>query len=112
MDMTLMTKLIAAGLGIGAITAAAAPAQAQTRVAVGYSDGSYAPVQYYRDGHRYDRRGYDRRYDRHDRWDNRRGYYGWNGRNSWNNDRRYRQRCWTEWRRDGWRGRHKVRICR
>lgn len=122
--MNLIAKFIATGFSVAALAAIAAPAQAQpyapAHVAVGSSNANYAPVQYYRDGYRNDRRGYDRRYDRrgherrgYDRWDNRRGHNGWNGSNGWNNDRRYRQRCWTEWRHDRWRGgRYKVRICR
>lgn len=100
--MFLKTMLFAAGLGTAALIGSAAPAQART-LAVSYNDGYYQPVNDYRERNWRDRG----RYDRYDRRDDRRDRY------SWNNDRRYRQHCWKEWRYDRWRHkRYRVKICR
>lgn len=70
---------------------AATPALAHPDSYIGYHDRDYRRDRDWRRHDRYDR--YDRRWDR-------RSAYG------------YRQRCWTDWRYDRWRGRYAVRVCR
>lgn len=97
--MTLTTRIATAALaGVVTLTGlAAAPAAARTTLEIQYRD-----------------RDYDR--DRHDYRDYRRDDRRWNDRRDWrDNDRRYysRQRCWTEYRWDGYRHqRYAVRYCR
>jgi hypothetical protein len=101
--MTLTNRIATAALaGVVTLTGlAAAPAAARTSVSIEYRDRDYRD---YRDYRRDDRR--DWRDDRRS-WNDRRGWRGY--------DNRYydRQRCWTEYRWDGYRHeRVAVRYCR
>jgi hypothetical protein len=105
--MKSLSKLFAIGLALATAAGAgiaAVPAQAQ---------GDYRLAAYH-DGR--DDRGWDRRDREYRGWDRRheRRHDGWNDRRGWRGDGRWRgrDRCWTDWRRNGYGRRVPVRICR
>lgn len=96
----------AIALSLGALTlgAASAPAQAQYYGGGWHDSRGYRPVDRRYDDRRWDDRRHDRRWRDDRRWRGDRGYY--RGRYA------YRQRCWTEWRYNGYRDRRvRVRVC-